>query len=49
MERLAEIIGESIPEKMAELENLPILHRTVCSRDEMKNAVVNLLKGSENR
>ena len=44
MHQLREICQDPIPEGLAELESLPILHKDVLAIDEMKESVLNAVK-----
>ncbi len=43
-ERLAELMDVSVPERIAELSKLPIIHERVCTRNQMKEAVREIMK-----
>lgn len=45
MERLSELMHESIPTRMSELEKLPIVHKDLCDRGSMRNTILKMLKG----
>lgn len=47
MELISEAMEVEIPPQIRELENLPVLHRTVCSNDSMKDVIMQLLEGGE--
>lgn len=44
LERLSELMTVEIPKEMAELENLPEIHNTICNKDEIKDAILGFLK-----
>ena len=47
MKKLGEMMGIPVPERMSELEKLPILHRKVCEKSRMRDAVKSFLEGSK--
>ncbi|WP_422484909.1 threonine synthase [Gudongella sp. DL1XJH-153] len=47
IEIIADAMEVEIPSQVSELENLPVLHRQTCKKEEMKNAVLELLQGGK--
>ncbi len=47
MEIISKASDMEIPHKVRELENLPILHETICSKENMKDVVLQLLGGGK--
>ncbi|MBM7685928.1 threonine synthase [Defluviitalea raffinosedens] len=44
LKKMSELTKNSIPESIKDLDKRPILHTTVCSKDEMKKVVAEILK-----
>jgi len=44
LKKMSELTKNSIPENIKDLDKRPILHTTVCSKDEMKKVVAEILK-----
>ncbi|HHW68144.1 threonine synthase [Defluviitalea raffinosedens] len=44
IKKMSELTKNSIPESIKDLDKRPILHTTVCSKDEMKKVVAEILK-----
>jgi hypothetical protein len=47
MKRLGDLMGIPVPERMSELEKLPIRHSKVCEKSRMRDAVKSFLEGSK--
>ena len=45
MKKLGDLMGISVPERMSELEKLPIIHRKVCEKSHMRDTLMGFLEG----
>ena len=41
---LAKLTGVKVPSGLADLENKPVLHNTVCEKDKMADVVLEVLR-----
>lgn len=48
LNRLSGLMEDEIPPQMAELENLPELHKSICDKEEMKDIILKFLKVNKN-
>ncbi len=47
MEKLSKLMGADIPDRMSILENLPIIHNTVCDKSQMKDILNSFLESGD--
>lgn len=47
MNKLGDLMGTPVPDRMSELEKLPILHRKVCEKSYMRDTISSFLEGGK--